>query len=111
MGVLRTGRGLRRAPCAEVLPPVPRPAATLDLGVGLGRRRFQWTVETGEKVSFACFLRELDVDRPRLDGDELAYFLLPVDHQAQRHRRDSTGADSLLDLAPQERAEPEPDQA
>ena len=56
-------------------------------------------------------LRELDVDRPRLDGDELADLLFAIDDQAERDRRHAAGADALLHLAPEERAQPVADQA
>src|SRR5207248_10966035 len=62
-------------------------------------------------VGFLALLRELDVDRPGFDRDELADLVLAVDDQAQCDRGDAAGPNALLDLAPQERAEPESDHA
>src|SRR2546428_7620058 len=57
----------------------------------------------------ACF-GQFDIDRPRLDGDELPNLVLAVDHKAKRDGRDAPGANPLLHLGPQERAQPEADE-
>src|SRR5205085_7106136 len=56
-------------------------------------------------------LGEEGVQGPGLDLDEAADLLLAVDDQAQRHRLDPSRADPLLDLAPEEGAEPEAHEA
>ncbi len=79
------------------------------VGVGLGRFVAQ-TVEPSEEVLVGLLLCELDIDRPRLDRDELSDLLLAVYNQAQRNRRDPARADPLLHLAPEERAQSVADQ-
>src|SRR5262249_17089236 len=83
----------------------------LELGVFLTLDPALDAVEASQEMLVSGTLGELGVDRPRLDGDELADLLLAVDHEAQRHRGDAPRTDALLHLGPQERAEPETHQA
>src|SRR5438270_456159 len=46
------------------------------------------------------------IDRPGLLGDESPDLLFPVHDEPQRDRLDPAGPDALLDLAPEERAQP-----
>ena len=82
----------------------------LELRVFLSRGRACGPVEPRQEVVLGALLGQLRVDRPRLDRDELPDLVLSIDHQSQRDGRHASGADSLLDLAPQERAQAEADQ-
>src|SRR2546426_2316492 len=84
----------------------------LELGLWVGAAcNVSRTVQASQETALVGKLGELDVNRPGLDRYELADLLLAVDHEAKGDRRNPSGPDSLLDLAPQERAQAEADQA
>ena len=83
----------------------------LELGLGVGTaRNTPRAVEAGQETTLVGKPRELDVNCPRLDGDEFSDLLLAVAYQSQRDRRHPPRSDPFLHLAPQKGAEPEADQ-
>ena len=113
-------RGFRPALLLDVDDLVGGPFELLEKRVDLGLRAdlelgplalARPADEAALEAEVVADLGEGGVDRPRLDRDKGADLRLTVDDQSQRHRLDTAGADALLDLAPEERAEPVADQA